>query len=263
MKKISVVIPCYNGEKYLRNCLDSIVNQRYPYPFEIIIIDDCSNDNSLKIAKEYAYSEDLNLNWRLFRNKYNMGRGYTRQKGYELANGDYVSFLSVDDYWIDPYFLYNSSRYLDKYHGTYTDYYRFNESYKKTNLFIAPEYSYENLIIWALNKNMFINFSSIIIPKIDVRFETNLNYGEDLIFLLDTIIKGLIYVKVPNTKIFYRVKEKKFYKRINYKEYDLLWKYVSNRLIKLGLDKRLIYNCYLEDRNKYKILNLIKRGIIF
>jgi len=92
--KVSVIIPVYNTEKYLRECLDSVVNQTLK-DIEIICIDDGSTDNSLNILKEYA-SKDNRF---VILEQKNQGAGAARNKGLEIAKGEYLSFLDSDDYF--------------------------------------------------------------------------------------------------------------------------------------------------------------------
>lgn len=91
--KISVVIPVYNVEKYLRECLDSLINQTYNN-LEIICIDDCSKDNSFNILQEYAHVDER---IRIFKNEENLHAGPTRNKGLEIATGEYIHFMDSDD----------------------------------------------------------------------------------------------------------------------------------------------------------------------
>ena len=90
--KISVIIPVYNVEKYLAECLDSIVNQTLR-EIEIICVNDGSTDNSLSILKDYA-SKDGRI--RII-DKENEGQGYARKLGLDIATGEYVLFCDSDD----------------------------------------------------------------------------------------------------------------------------------------------------------------------
>ena len=97
IKKVSVVLCTYNGEKYIREQLDSILNQTYPI-YEIIISDDCSTDSTISIVKEYAI---LNENIKVFCNKSNLGVANNFQKGLFKATGDYIAISDQDDIWMD------------------------------------------------------------------------------------------------------------------------------------------------------------------
>lgn len=92
--KISIIIPVYNVEKYLRECLDSCVNQTLE-DIEIICVDDCSTDNSYKILEEYQ-QKDSRI--RIFQQEENKKQGAARNKGLEVATGEYVWFIDSDDY---------------------------------------------------------------------------------------------------------------------------------------------------------------------
>ena len=91
--KISIIIPIYNTEEYLRECLNSVINQTLK-EIEIILIDDGSTDNSGKICEEYA-SKDKRI--KVIHQK-NQGAAISRNKGIDLAQGKYLYFLDSDDY---------------------------------------------------------------------------------------------------------------------------------------------------------------------
>lgn len=91
--KVSIIIPVYNVEKYLRQCLDSLVNQTLK-EIEIICIDDGSTDNSPIILEEYA-KKDPRV--RIFRQE-NQGSGIARNKAVEFAEGEYIGFMDSDDW---------------------------------------------------------------------------------------------------------------------------------------------------------------------
>lgn len=92
---ISVIIPIYNAEKYFAACLESILVQTLQ-DFEVIVVDDCSTDNSVKIAESYL--EKFSRRLRLSRMKKNSGSGaLPRNKGLALSRGKYVFFVDADD----------------------------------------------------------------------------------------------------------------------------------------------------------------------
>lgn len=92
--KISVIIPVYNTEEYLRECLDSVVNQTLK-EIEIICVDDGSTDSSLEILKEYAKKDNR---FTIVTQK-NLHAGVARNAGITVAKGEYLSFLDSDDYF--------------------------------------------------------------------------------------------------------------------------------------------------------------------
>ncbi|MBQ2938482.1 MAG: glycosyltransferase family 2 protein [Bacilli bacterium] len=95
-KKVSVIVPLYNGEKYVVRCIESVLNQSYKN-IELIIIDDNSNDYSYKIIQEYLYTFKC-INY--LKNDTRIGPAETRNRGLKYAKGEYVLFLDCDD-WID------------------------------------------------------------------------------------------------------------------------------------------------------------------
>jgi glycosyltransferase involved in cell wall biosynthesis len=93
--KVSIIIPVYNKEKYLKDCLDSVTNQTLS-EIEIICIDDGSTDKSLDILEEYKRKDD-----RIKVYSYsNHGPGFARNKGLNKAHGEYIAFIDADD-WIE------------------------------------------------------------------------------------------------------------------------------------------------------------------
>lgn len=97
--KISVIIPVYNAEEYLRKCLDSVCNQTY-MDWEVIAVDDGSLDNSYEILQEYAAKDSRFI----IETKKNEGPGLTRNRALDEATGDYIVFLDSDDYIDKNYF---------------------------------------------------------------------------------------------------------------------------------------------------------------
>ena len=94
MIKISIIIPIHNVEKYLRVCLESILNQTFQ-DFEIICVDDGSTDKSLEILHEYKRKDDRFV---ILQQRHS-GAGAARNSGIKLARGKYIQFLDADDYF--------------------------------------------------------------------------------------------------------------------------------------------------------------------
>lgn len=95
---LTVIVPIYNTEHLITRCLDSIELRE---DIEIIIIDDCSVDESVKKVKEWINNTQFK-NIRFIQNKINLGVGATVNKGYDLMNGEYVLTLCDDDYLLEP-----------------------------------------------------------------------------------------------------------------------------------------------------------------
>ena len=95
MPKISIVIPIYNVQNYLRQALDSVINQTLT-DIEIVCVEDCSTDNSRAIVQEYA-QKDSRI--KLILNEKNKGVAVTKNRGIDSATGDYIMFLDSDDWY--------------------------------------------------------------------------------------------------------------------------------------------------------------------
>lgn len=88
---VSIIIPLYNREEYIREAIDSLLLQTYEN-IEIIVVDDCSTDSGVSIVEAYG---DKRI--KLIKNKENRGISYTRSRGFDIAKGEYIALLDSDD----------------------------------------------------------------------------------------------------------------------------------------------------------------------
>ena len=95
MELVTVIVPIYNVKNYLKQCLDSIINQTYS-KLEIILVDDGSTDGCASICDEYAKAD----NRVHVIHKKNAGLGMARNSGLEIANGEFVVYVDSDD-WLE------------------------------------------------------------------------------------------------------------------------------------------------------------------
>lgn len=92
-KLVSIITPLFNAENYIQACINTVISQTYQH-WEMIIVDDCSTDNSIKIV------ENINDNRiRLVKLQTNMGAGFARNTAIKIAKGNYIAFLDADDIW--------------------------------------------------------------------------------------------------------------------------------------------------------------------
>lgn len=132
---VSIITPCYNSEKYIKETYDSILNQTYKN-WEWIIIDDCSTDDSVEIIEKFNDSRV-----KLHVNHMNSGAAVSRNKALEIANGRYITFIDSDDLWL-PQFLEKSIEFLKINHEelVYATYKRVDEELNPLlNDFIAED----------------------------------------------------------------------------------------------------------------------------
>lgn len=100
MPKFSVIIPVYNAEKYINQCISSLLNQEYT-DYELILVNDCSTDRSLEVCEEFQkkYSNVVIIN-----QLQNKGVSAARNRGIEAASGEYILFVDSDDFVANNYF---------------------------------------------------------------------------------------------------------------------------------------------------------------
>ena len=139
--KVSVIIPVYNTEKYLKECLDSVVNQSLK-EIEIICIDDNSSDNSLQILKEYAQKDNR---IKIIENKSNLGAGPSRNKGIKLAKGEYIGFLDSDDFYFNNNCLEEIFKKNNGYNYDVIGSNHINYNQKEQNIYIVSLFNKEKL----------------------------------------------------------------------------------------------------------------------
>jgi glycosyltransferase involved in cell wall biosynthesis len=115
LPKVSIVIPVYNVENYLKECLNSLINQTFK-DIEIICVNDGSTDNSLNILNEYSQNDNR---IKVF-NQSNSGAAISRNNGIKEANGEYLAILDADDIYYSTMerdhasnFYYFSRAYFD------------------------------------------------------------------------------------------------------------------------------------------------------
>lgn len=98
--KVSVILPVHNVGRYIERCIESLRAQTLA-DLEFIFVDDCSTDESMAVVEAWAAYDDR---VRILKNEQNLGAGPSRNRGIEVARGDYLSFIDPDDY-VSPYFL--------------------------------------------------------------------------------------------------------------------------------------------------------------
>lgn len=156
---VSVIIPCYNAEKVVKFTLDSVINQTYKN-LEVICVNDCSKDGTLKILEEYA-KKDKRI--KVLSNEKNSGVATTRNNALKIAKGDFVAFVDADDVWHLDKIEKQIKFMLDNdYKLTYTsvDFIDDNGNITGRPFIIPTEVSYKELL-----KQNIITLSSAVISK--------------------------------------------------------------------------------------------------
>ena len=182
---VSIIVPVYNAQDSLERCLMSIIRQRYPQ-WELVLVDDGSQDDSLEICKRYS-----NMDSRIqVIHTDNCGVSSARNTGMENAQGEYIVFVDSDD-MIHPDFL--SECLSNKEDLTVTNYIKPSKidslHYKEDH----PELIFQQSGVRTVWGKVFVRK---IIEDHHIRFDTNIRYGEDTIFVLQYClhIKTIAYV---------------------------------------------------------------------
>lgn len=193
----SIIMPAYNAEKYIEESIRSVLNQTFA-DYELLIINDCSTDNTVNIVKNYQ-TKDPRI--KLLENNQNSGVAITRNKGIEVAKGKYVCFLDSDDLW-EPTKL---EKYVVMFQQgsdvLYSFYTRFNDR-GNLNLVTAPlSVTYKQLLKGNCIGNLTGAYNAKKIGKI---FQKNIRH-EDYLMWLEILQKTKQATCVPENLAFYRV----------------------------------------------------------
>lgn len=183
---VSVIIPVYNVEEYLEECINSVLNQTYKN-LEIILIDDSSTDESFSICLNKAKKDERIT---ILRNKINKGQSATRNRGIRHANGKYIYFLDSDDYVRDDLFQ-SIIPYMEK-NNLEMCYFSANVlidgeglSWNMNAYTKKSEYKISNgkEILKSLNKNKeYSPQNCMFITRMDLITNNGITYREDIIY---------------------------------------------------------------------------------
>ncbi|WP_304063954.1 glycosyltransferase family 2 protein [Pedobacter glucosidilyticus] len=142
---ISIITPVYNAEKYLLETIESVLKQTYKN-WEWIVIDDCSTDNSLEMLIDFS---KLDSRIRILKNNINLKTFASRNKGLEVAVGEYIAFLDADDLW-HPLKLEKQIKFMQdgNFFLSYTSYRKMDENggISKKIITVPKEVNYKKLL---------------------------------------------------------------------------------------------------------------------
>ena len=274
-KCVSIIVPIYNSEKYLTDCLESIINQTYKN-LEIILIDDGSTDNSKRICETFVKNDKRVVYIR----KTNGGISSARNKGLDICNGQYICFVDSDD-MIDKNYIMDFMNCLQKNvdmlsccflkfsKNVFSD--NIVKNYKKVSYDINNKYK----LLLSTSKGYVWNklYKRDIIIKYNIRFNEKISMCEDLEFNFNYLKYCNYVIYIENQNYFYRVSSNSISKKMNnfkwfsiYDSYNLIFKnfddydidtqkkliYSYNRFLFEGLSRlKYIDNCGKNDTQKF------------
>ena len=196
MDKVSIVIPVYNAEKYLEECLNSIVNQTYRN-IEIILINDGSKDNSFSICQRYAQNDSR---IKLI-NQENSGVSKTRNRGIDEATGKYILFVDSDDFCEHDMVkvAVDNVKEDELFMWGYTEVYKNRVVPIECNININLENIHEIVSSTLIGSSCNKIFNVELLRKNNLYFEEKIYNCEDLLFVLLYLqfVKNIKYEKRP------------------------------------------------------------------
>lgn len=264
--KISFIIPVYNVEEYLGQCLDSVLAQSYEN-FEAICIDDGSTDSSLNILKKY---EKKDKRIKIISQK-NQGVSVARNAGLDAARGEYISFVDSDDA-IDAEFIKTMLTALEENPQAdfaWVDVQKGSEL-KKCDSKKAQAKIYNHIFSHYLKRKKPKVLSSIWNKLYrrellsNIRFPPNISIGEDLVFLYQILYVSKSAIHIPAQLYFYRyregsaVRQKLTDKRVKdeFASAQTLLDIFQNKKMPADINKR--FNQYIAKRFLYNVIKFPK-----
>lgn len=275
MPKVSVIIPVFNVEDYLAECLDSVINQTFQ-DIEIICIDDASTDASRSILNEYS-NKDPRIT--IYQNKMNLGQAATRNIGIEKAIGDYILFVDADDY-IDEGLLSVATENMEYVNIVCFDYIKKDEIWngfdshnfcRESGIHVAHRFFIdtvnENSIIYSPWSKL---YRRDFLTRENIRFIDGLLY-EDIVFHFHCMMKAQKICCITNKLYIYRVRNNstmtKRLDRKNIMDYFYIICYLSQYYLSHSFDTELekaiekyIHNVYRDFQNAYRKYGAVNDG---
>lgn len=222
---VSIIMNCHNGEKYLNQALDSILNQSFT-DFEVIFWDNKSTDQSEKIYKSY---NDKRLKY-YFSKKYN-SLYQARNLGINASKGSYIAFLDTDDFWTKDKLRIQMEKFKDKNVSlVYSNYFLYNQVTKKkkiyTKKFLPQGYASTDLL-----KNYLIGISTVILRKSlfdKYKFNSRFNIIGDFDLFL-RLSKKFKFAAVQDPLVYYRIHNESYSKNNYFEEIKELNYWIKNQ----------------------------------
>ena len=212
MSKVSIIMPIYNAEKYLKQAIESVLNQTHTN-FELILINDASTDNSKEICREYCKKDSRIV--LLENNSENHGPGPTRNIGLDHVRGEYIYFMDADD-WIEDCLLQCA---VSRMQETNADIVQFGAIYEWESWKRSEPYGEMRKGVLTKDeiKRDFLAFEKTIMSSLwiclfrretvkTIRFE-NIMYGEDSNYIMDALCNTVKIAYIEKALYHYRYVE--------------------------------------------------------
>ena len=244
MKIVTIITPLYNAEKYISDTINSVLSQNYTN-FEMIIVNDCSTDNSEQIILSFS---DPRIKY--FKFDKNQGVATARNYTLDSAKGRYITFLDADDL-LEPNYLEEQVKFIKDHGPIISSGYRRLAAHSNTPFYVPDRVTYKSIFRGNALSCLTTMYDFEVFK--DVRFTSGYSRHEDLIFWGDILSKGYIAYgnhKVLATYRIYNESRNGASKRKLIKPYlDILRKHYKFNYIKCWY---LIFRMALYSKRKYR-----------
>ncbi len=219
-KKVSIIVPIYNAEEYLDQCISSICQQTYEN-IEIILIDDCSVDMSSRICLKYQ-KQDKRI--KILRHSVCQGVSKTRNDGIDFAEGNFLVFIDADDY-IEQNFIDELMKGIDHKDIAVCGYCQFDplKSWEKSYMVKEETLDWDSFFFHMFCTNVISGsvWNKMFRKEIlgNIRFNVKLRVSEDYIFLMQYIEKCQSFSYIYKTLYQYRLNSKSITKKAQKQQY--------------------------------------------
>lgn len=230
--KVSINLCCYNSEPFLRDTLESIINQTYE-DWELVIINDGSTDSTEAIVKEYI-EKGYPI---VYHYQKNHGLGYSRNEALKRSSGEFIAFIDHDDMWL-PYKLEKQVA-IFKHHEDidfiYSNYFILDKKKRKAHIGNQPcGFVFEQFLHQYPVGIMTVLLRKKVLNKMTEYFDVKLNLCEEYDFFMRVLINSKAYY-IDDVLAVYRIHPNMLSLRFR-ENYVNEWDYVSAKLKKLGIN---------------------------
>lgn len=251
-KIIDVIIPVYNAEKYIGKTIDSILNQTYQN-FNIIIVDDASEDDSMKIVHSFDDSRIY-----VYKNDINRGIAYSRNRAIDMCRNSYIAILDHDDIAL-PYRLEHEISFLEKnlevdIVGGHTR--RIdkdgNDMNKQWSVYLNPNFIKAYLLLGNTIVNTSVMMRTKFINEHHIRYKENQFGAEDYRFWVECMLAGAKICNLDEVLVYWRNGHNNVTQKMSEQKYEERFRAISD----IHIDA-LERSGFLLEKNEYELLNQV------
>lgn len=234
---VSIITPVYNGERFIEQCIDSVLNQKYTN-WELLVIDDCSQDSTVDLVEVYC-SKDERV--KIIKNNKNKGVANSRNQGIISSKGEYIAFLDSDDLWKEEKLEKQIPFMMEKnYEFTFSNYDVIDEEskYLRTVNCKYRKVNYNSM----LKKNYIGCLTAVVRADVLKKYSIPLIRHEDYALWLDILENDVEYaINIGENLAYYRISKNSLSAN---KIKSAIWTWnIYRNYKKMSIIKSFIYFC--------------------